>query len=336
MILVQVQCTIIKYKYFSNVPLYEMVKGGMAISSPGKSNSVIISSLVVALILLEMGGVCSAATNPDGYFVEEKFSLAQDVEFEGYAMVYQNVNTETLQLSNYMHGSGSMDMATLINSSQEEKSYYPFNNTKGWYDDKVAVHDGQIYFVEQNEMVYAPQSFAYGTGYYAENPVVFNSKLKEKTVGKSYQEGVSMHHQIEYAHAFKKDIKVNLECNETNDVAVKGKGLAEMGIEEMVTEGTVHIGGLVTDPDGTKGWKEPLIEIDENYIGTITLKKNMKLTADKDCLTKPKDWLSCCVGGYGEMEDDDKLWGEEEIFDCTCRDVAWGDSWEDKSKEQPL
>jgi hypothetical protein len=34
--------------------------------------------------------------------------------------------------------------------------------------------------------------------------------------------------------------------------------------------------------------------------------------------------------------EDDETWGEEEIFDCTCRDVAWGDSWTDKSKEQPL
>jgi len=31
---------------------------------------------------------------------------------------------------------------------------------------------------------------------------------------------------------------------------------------------------------------------------------------------------SCCVGGYGEMEDDDKIWGEKAIFDCTCRNTS--------------
>ena len=109
-----------------------------------------------------------------------------------------------------------------------------------------------------------------------------------------------------------------------------------MEIEETVTEGKVHIGELLTDPDGSRGWKDPLIEIDENYVGTFATKKNMRLSAEKSKPKAPKDWLSCCVGGYGEMEDDDKIWGEKEIFDCTCRNAAWGDSWSDKSKEQPL
>ncbi len=289
------------------------------------------------MVMLVVSGPSLAANNPEGYFIENEHYFEQDVSGEGYAMVYQKVNTETLQLQNYMHGSGSLDSATLLNSSQEEKDYYKFDPDTGQYaSSKTKVHQGKISFVEQNEMNYAPQSFAYGTGYYAENPVVFNSKLKEKTQSKSYQEGVSMHHQIEYAQGFQKDIRVNLECIESNEEGVAGHGLAEMGIEETVTEGTVHVGELLTDPDGSRGWKDPLIEIDENYVGSFTIKKNMKLCAEKSKPKGPKDWLSCCVGGYGEMEDDDKIWGEKEIFDCTCRDVAWGDSWTDKSKEQPL
>ncbi|HII06991.1 MAG TPA: hypothetical protein HA349_06665 [Methanotrichaceae archaeon] len=297
----------------------------------------IINVTAALSVLLFMGGPSLAANNPEGYFVENEHRFAQDVSGEGYAMVYQKVNTETLQLQNYMHGSGSMDSATLINSSQAEKSYYKFDPDTGRYaSSKTKVKQGTISFVEQNEMDYAPQSFAYGTGYYAKNPVVFDSKLKEKTCGKSYQEGVSMHHQIEYAQGFGKDIRVNLECIESNEEGVKGHGLAEMGIEETVIEGTVHVGELLTNPEGSRGWKDPLIEIDENYVGTFAIKKNMKLCAEKSKPKAPKDWLSCCVGGYGEMEDDDKIWGEEEIFDCTCRDVAWGDSWSDKSNEQSL
>jgi hypothetical protein len=42
------------------------------------------------------------------------------------------------------------------------------------------VYAGNISFLEQNEMVYSPVTMAYGTGYYAKNPVVYNSKLKRE------------------------------------------------------------------------------------------------------------------------------------------------------------
>jgi len=288
------------------------------------------------MVILVACGPSLAASNPEGYFVENEHSFEQDVSGDGYAMVYQKVNTETLQLQNYMHGSGSIDAATLINSSQSEGSYYYYDaKTNAWV--KVPQKTGEIHFVEQNDMTYAPQSFAYGTGYYAENPVVFNSKLKEKTEGKNYQEEVatSMHHQIEYAQGFVKDIRVNLECVEAEEAGVAGHGMAEMGIEETVTEGTVHVGELIAGGEAY-GWKKPLVEIDENYVGSFAIQKNMKVCAEKSAKKNAKDWLSCCIGGYGEMEDDDKIWGEKEIFDCTCRDIAWGDSWTDKLKEQPL
>lgn len=275
-----------------------------------------------------------AADNPKGYYTTKyENNFEQDVEGEGYSMVYQNVNTKTLELKNYMHGSGTMDAATLINSSQKEGSYWTYKDG-AWSNEPY--NSGEIHFVEQNEMTYAPVAFAYGTGWYEKNPIVYNSKLKERTEGKSYQEGVSMVHQIEYASAFKKDVGVDLECIEgTKADGDKGHGLARMKIEEEVVEGTVHIGQLYTDPKSKDhGWKNPLIEIDENYVGSFRITKNMEVCAEKDKPSKPKDWLSCCFGGYDGMDDTDKLWGEEEIFDCTCRDVAWGDAWEDKSTAQ--
>ena len=102
-------------------------------------------------------------------------------------------------------------------------------------------------------MTYAPVAMAYGTGYYAENPIVFNSKLKERTEAKNYDgscsdEGVSMVHQIEYASAFKKDIGVTLKNIDKwpptgyySLKPTKGSSLTKMKIEEEVTEGTVHI-----------------------------------------------------------------------------------------------
>ncbi len=290
-----------------------------------------IKMVMIFSVLLSMPAISWAAENPDGYYKKHEHQFAQDVSGDGFVMVHQVVNTETLQLKNYMHGSGSMDMATLINSSQKSSSYKYFDKTK-WT--KESFKKGNITFLEQNEMSYAPRSFAYGTGYYEQTPVVYNSKLKEKTCGKNYQDnvGTSMHHQIEYAQGFKKDIAVNLDCKApTKDAS--GAGLIEMRIDEEVTEGVVHVGELMTDEE--YGWKKPLIEIDENYVGSFKIKKNMKVTATKYKKSDKKDWLSCCFGGYGGIDDENKKWGEEEIFDCTCRQVAWDESgWSNLTQEQ--
>ncbi len=306
------------------------------------------------LLVLVVSGPAWAASNPDGYYLKNEQSLEQDVEGVGFVMVYQKVNTDSLQLKNYIHGSGSMDAAFLINSNQtavsgdlqDQNTLVYLKTPKGW-----SVNAENISFVEQNEMTYAPVAVAYGTGYYAKNPVVYNSKLKERTEGKNYdgscsQEGVSMVHQIEYASAFVKDIGVELtnidkwppKTGYYSSSPTKGSSLTKMKIEEEVTEGSVHIGQLVTKKYNATtregGWKKPLIEIDENYAGTFKITKNMEICTS--CTgSKPRaDWLSCCIGGYGAMDDLDKLWGEKEIFDCTCRDVAWGESWNDTSKAQ--
>ena len=285
-------------------------------------------------------------------------SIEQDVAGSGYSMVRQNVNTGNLELLNYMHGSGTIDAAMLISSNLSRNKHNPQHVDTHVYLPAEYAYAQNISFLEQNEMVYSPMAFAYGTGWYEKNPIVYNSKLKEKTWGKNYQPemGVSMHHQIEYASAFVKDIGVELQCIEEvpryieqiptskesrfSSTPEDGIGLVRMKIEEEVTEGVVHIGELVVARDRYKtkehGWKNPIIEIDENYVGTFKIQKNMEFTACKAAKKPRPDWLSCCVGGYSTMAEDDRMWGEKEIFDCTCRDVAWGKAWEDKSRAQPL
>jgi len=288
---------------------------------------IIMKAGAAILMLLLMTAPAWAADNPNGYYQSHEHSFEQDVEGEGYSMVYQKVDTETLQLQNYMHGSGTIDAATLIYSNQSSSKYYPvINEDVGTYgSSKAKAHRGNISFAEQNEMNYAPVAMPYGTGYYEQNPIIYNSKLKEKTCGKSYQEGVSMHHQIEYARGFVKDIGVDLKCAESTPEK-KGYGLAEMRIDEEVTEGTVHVGELVTAGDGSKGWKEPLVEIDENYAGSFKIAKNMKYTTKKSGVDEVKsDWLSCCFGGYGGMDDVNKLGVSEGVFNCNCYNLALAD-----------
>jgi len=274
---------------------------------------------VIALLLFMVASASAA------WQKQYEHTFEQDVSGNGYAMVRQNVNTPTLELQNYMHGSGSVDAATLISSNESVNKYYPQDVNTQVYLPAEYAYSGNISFLEQNEMVYSPVTMAYGTGYYAEHPITYNSKLKEETWGKSYQEGVSMRHQIEYASAFVKDIGVDLECKEpVPTTATKyssspenGVGLARMRVEEEVTEGTVHVGELVAGSED-HAWKNPLIEIDENYVGTFTITKNMEFCATKYAKKVRPDWLSCCIGGYETIEDDDKMWDESKVFSCEC------------------
>ena len=80
-------------------------------------------------MLLFVAAPCWAADNPDGYYIKHDHQFSQDVSGDGFVVVHQAVNTETLQLKNYLHGSGSMDMATLIKSKQGSSSHKYFTGT---------------------------------------------------------------------------------------------------------------------------------------------------------------------------------------------------------------
>ena len=272
------------------------------------------------------------AMNPDGYFIQNTNEFQQDVSGEGYAMVYQYVNTNNLSVKNYMHGSGSMDMATLINSQQKKAvtvDYFPEYNSKvpstqfGNSISSYKNYDSTITFTEQNEMIQAPYSFTFGTGWYASHPVQYNSLLKEKTDSKNYQAGSTMQHQVEYARAFQKDLGIVLNCTGATNKA-DGVGLNQMKLEESVTAGTVHIGEMLTQNlDKKKGIKgsthDPLILIDENYVGSFKIKKSMTINAVKKQVKEIADWLPCCSGGYFDMDPVDRRFSADGVFDCSCR-----------------
>jgi hypothetical protein len=117
----------------------------------------------------------------------------------------------------------------------------------------------------------------------------------------------------------------------------KGGGNTIMNLEEMVTDGRVHIGALklIDVPNILEAEEEeeegempiyfrrpiPKIEMDEIYQGTFQIKKNMRFNYYTDDDDVEDEWLPCCSGGWNTMPQlyqaamgkDDKG-----IFDCTC------------------
>ncbi|VVB68205.1 Uncharacterised protein [uncultured archaeon] len=308
------------------------------------------AAFLMLLLLAGLSGAVETTMNPDHYVLRHTNDFQQDVSGEGYVMVYQDVNTNNLSLKNYLHGSGTIDMATLINSEQKkQRSNEKIASGKGWYNPttkKYEVYDPYIYsddsvitLTEQNEMSYAPEAFDMATGWYATHPLEYNSQLKEKTDARNYQAGTSMEHQIEYARAFKKDIGITLNCTGPmvgTSSAADGVGLTNMKIEEEVIHGMIHISETSKKPQypninyAAKGstlsrnTRDTLIDVDENYVGSFKIKKNMKVNVPKAYILESSDWLPCCDAGFFDMSTWEQRYrsSAKGIFDCTCRETA--------------
>jgi hypothetical protein len=274
--------------------------------------------------------------------IKYRADVTDDVTGVGYMMEYKKANTNNLSLWEYSHGSGSMDFADILYSEQKttHSGYiYYIDYDTGNFLRKDPGASSAIIYTRQYDNVQSPTSFAYGTGWYAAHPVNYNSLLKDKTQAKSYQEDISMHRQVEYAHALKGDIAVDMNCTAPT-ATVSGKGLSSMKIDDDVTEGTLSIGMLLdrtlpaSKSNSTSkgiynpkmgGWRNPLIEIDTNYIGSFQVQKTMKVEISKTAPSWMEDWLPCCSGGFFDIPSynfDKERGSQKGIFDCSCRNTS--------------
>ncbi len=243
------------------------------------------------------------------------FDFEQSVQGSGYFMTYRYIQLDSPDsggqkgpmYKDYAHGSGTIDNEITI--CAEDIEYY---NDDGCWETWEAY--SCISAREDNSMVYSPMTMAIGNGYYARNPVRYDSLLKEKTCIKNYRPVTSMHHQVEYAKAVDKEIDVLVKDKQYyyGDPVYQGVGYTTMKINEDVTDGMVHIGVLQGEPNHmnftgynvpeTSAWRNPMIEIDEDYVGTFHIEKNMTLEVPYKDVIEESDWLTCCFGGCEDYE----------------------------------
>jgi len=299
----------------------------------------------VAMVLVTLMGCSSAQIvyPAEGKYIkalEESnttFNFEQSVQGNGYFMTYIYAKADNVAMKNYAHGSGSLNSeAILTYYNMDKKNRDP--NT-----DYIDLKENCIQFKEDVSMVYAPMRISVGNGYYAANPLDYSSLLKEKTWVKNYRAGTSMHHEVEYAHALDKELNlvVKEKFNHTYDPEWVGVGYTQMTVNEDMTDGKAHIGVLqaaenfanmdTIDSEGSIGadipmgkmasaWKNPAIEIDEDYWGTYHIEKNMTLEVPYHKIQKSEDWLPCCFGGFADMDATNKkaFKSATGVFDCTC------------------
>ena len=286
------------------------------------------SALLILLMIIGPGLAGEWDFNPEyaeRNVIKYKYINDEDVEGNGYMVVRDEVNTNNLSLLEYMHGSGSIDYAVVMNATQKTvhgDDYFYIMDENGSYVPISSGANSAINFTIQKDLVQSPTGFAFANGWYADRPIVYDSLLKEKTVAKSYQEAIVAHHQLEYARAYKGDIAIELNCTgPTYDS--DGVGRVSMRLEDFVTQGTVHIGHLLTDTikgannSKVQGWKKPIIDIDKDYVGDFHIKKNMVIEVEKSKPYEYEDWLPCCFGGYFDMDEEiRKPLSEDGIFEA--------------------
>ncbi|MCK9439905.1 MAG: hypothetical protein M0Q13_00565 [Methanothrix sp.] len=274
-----------------------------------------------------------------------KFNFEQNVSGTGfftaykYAQMPNALGTEGQQFNgveakNKAHGSGKINTDSTIYA---ESSYSNKTWINGAYDEdgeEIEDEEGStsiIQMKEDSKMTYSPLAMGIGSRYYNHNPVVFNSLLSEDDWIKNRDDFNSMHHRIDRAHGLNKVLEA--QSNAGDDTVNTA-----MDVEEDLIDGRAHFGvlqleGIPADEEPEEGseevqvlglamkaWKKPLIDIDEDYVGSYHIKKNMDISTYTDEDEEEDLWLPCCFGGFGDMNYADAavFKSARGVFDCTC------------------
>jgi len=282
------------------------------------------------------------------FSIDQKVSGAGFFSTYKYALMPDAIGPEGrlfngVEAKNQAHASGAMDMeslfsgeSTYVNESnlnpkiEGEEKYVNSEHVKK-FEDYEEETTSVIDLKEDNTLTYSPMSLSVGTNYYDRHPLAFNSLIKDGVWMKNRDGFSSLSHVVDNAHALNKLLDANSDAVNLS-----------LNVEEDLTEGKSHFGALQLvgyprdeEPEdeeaeaatlGTamKLWQKPMVELDEDYIGSFHMKKNMTLTWEEDDEEWDYAWLPCCSGGYLTMpthyQTGSNGFGSDVkgVFDCTC------------------
>ncbi len=313
-----------------------------------------ILALLVLFALISMGVaedkyLLSREENNLTFSIDQKVSGAGFFSTYKYALIPYAIGPEGrlfngAEARNQAHASGTQDTESLFSGGSTYVDEYNLNPkikkedlnlccelVKNIKEHKEAANS-VIALKEDNALTYSPMSVSVGLRFYDRHPLAFNSLINDGVWIKNRDGLSSVHHVVNDAHAMSKllDANSNVEHHLAN---------LSMNVEEDLTDGKSHFGALQLagyprdeEPDdeekesafGTamKLWPDPLVDLDEDYIGSFHMKKNMALSWHEKETKLGYAWLPCCSGGFlgmNPMERVDR--SVSGIFDCTCYNV---------------
>ncbi|MDD4652873.1 MAG: hypothetical protein PHQ34_11650 [Methanothrix sp.] len=177
-----------------------------------------------------------------------------------------------------------------------------------------------ISFVSENRISSAPVVLMPGSGYYSSHPFVIGGAIGSRTVlsNGDFAAGTSMSHEVGFASNLSGRREYSASSRSTHsEYEDSSYTTTAMKIDESVASGKVEI-GVLSGGEGN-AWKNPAIEIEEEYVGTYHITKNYTINNSFSNARAFDGWLYCCgaIGaGYGITPPRLSLISADDVFTC--------------------
>ncbi len=184
----------------------------------------------------------------------------------------------------------------------------------------LSYNSSAISFVSENSISCAPVTLMSGSGYYSSHPFAIGGGIGSRTLlsNSDPNSATSMSHEVSSAQNLSGQREFSAVSrsmhSEYEDSSYTTTG---MRIDENVMSGKVEIGVL----SGGKGhaWKEPAIEIEEEYIGTYHIAKKFAINSSFSKIRAFDGWQNCCGAtdvGYEISPPRLSLLSADDVFNC--------------------
>lgn len=188
-------------------------------------------------------------------------------------------------------------------------------------------HDS-IAFAGRDELISSLHNLTPGGGYYSTNPILMGPGTGSRTEIYNADSATSMSHEVGTAREVSREAEYLVQSSGSRSpLGRTGFTTTQMSINEVVTDGKVNIGVLVGE--GGKGragassldprnsaWRDPDILIDEDYIGTFNISKNLAFNSSYSLIREREGWLKCCGEDGIIIPPPPELISAEDVFDC--------------------
>jgi hypothetical protein len=211
-----------------------------------------------------------------------------------------------------------------VSEDFEGKDYLAENSSYNNSSNKSSIS-----FVGQNKIISAPVDLSVGSGYYSSHPIAIGLGIGSRTQLANANSATSMSHEIGSAQEVSSETEYVVSSSSSRgDYEDINSATTHMQIDETVTSGRVHIGVLSgSDDSGSRNgngvtnplmsaWKNPAIEIEEEYIGTYHISKNFTINNSYSKKRALDGWQSCCGGSYIIYPPEPVFISADDVFNC--------------------
>ena len=176
-------------------------------------------------------------------------------------------------------------------------------------------NNSSISFIGENRITGALVDLTAGSGYYSSHPIAIGGGIGSRTEIANDNIASSMRHEVSSAREIsEKSEYAATSSSMQSEYMSHNSATTKMQIDETVTSGKVNIGVL----SGSKGnaWKNPAIELEEEYVGTYHISKNFSINDSYYKINFADGWLNFYGPSYDFYLPKPLLFSADDVFNC--------------------